>query len=160
MPWCHSCNSEFRDGITQCPTCNIPLDAAPAEVPDEVDDDSLLDGEDELAVVGRADFATCLEMRKLLHDASIPCAIVREEIGPDATPEQQHHPKFDLLLPVARLEDATRVLAARGDKMLENEGLSPVAIASGTDSEHCPACGFAISAEVKECPDCGLAIGA
>ena len=156
MPWCHSCNAEFRETMTQCPTCNIALDAAPAEVPDEVDDDALLDSEEELFVAARGDFATCLDLRKVLHAAGVPCALVREELDADAPAAERLHPRYEVLLPVSRTEDAQRALGQRDAKMLENEGLAPVL--PGTDGEHCPACGFAVGAEAKECPDCGLAI--
>lgn len=157
MPWCHSCNSEFKDGIEKCTTCDIPLDALPPEAPEEIDDDQLMESGDELTVLGKADFPTVIELRRLLHAASIPCAVLREELDPEtATAQDRQHPRFELLVQTARLEDASRALDARSRDMLAKEGLEPLETA---DTGHCPACGAKVGEAVAECPDCGLAIG-
>jgi hypothetical protein len=157
MPWCHSCGAEFREGVSSCPTCNIALDAAPPDPPEEVDDDSLLDSEEELTMIGRGDFATCLDYRAAFHAAGIPCALVREEVEADAPAEARQHPRFEILVPVSRIDDVGKVLSQREASALEREGLRPIEPA--TDGEHCPACGAALKPDDAQCSDCGIALG-
>ena len=157
MPWCHSCSSEFREGIANCPTCNVALDALPPQAPEEIDDDQLIESGEELSVLRKGDFAAVMELRTLLHRASIPCAVLHEELDPEtATPQQLHHPRFELLIQTSRADDAQRTLEASGREMLEKEGLAPM---ETDDTGHCPACGAAILETAQECPDCGLSIG-
>lgn len=156
--WCHTCNCEFREGVVTCPTCEIALhEDAPTE-PEEIDEDQLLDSDTELTVVGRGEFASVMELRRAFHAAGVPVAIVREEPEPNATDEARRHaPRFELLIPTARMEDAAKVLAERNAEALKREGLKP--LEAGDDTGHCPACGAAVSETATECADCGIALG-
>ena len=155
--WCHKCNSEFRVDVTTCPTCEVALHEAPPTEPEEIDEDQLLDSETELTVVGHGEFASVMELRRAFHAASIPVAIVREEVDPDAPVEARRQVRFEVLIPTDRLEDAARVLAERSAEALRREGLQP--LAPGDDTGHCPACGAVVSESVTECADCGIALG-
>jgi hypothetical protein len=156
MPWCPTCESEYRDAVERCPTCDVTLVAAPPAPPDEIDDDALMESGEELVVLARAPFETCLEMRAELKGKRIPCALVREAAEPGAG--EDRHAAVDLLVPVSRFEDAVRALERRWESLLEKEGLAP----SGAAAEgelRCPACGHALTEEATECPDCGLGLG-
>src|SRR5205807_2288168 len=108
----------------------------------------------------RADFGTCLEMRAALASERIPCLLVREPQDPAATRAQQRAAPVDLYVEVGRVEDAARVLHAKWQGLLQNEGLEPAAPATPDEETlHCPACGAAVAEDATECPDCGLGLG-
>jgi rubrerythrin len=157
MPWCPTCESEYRDAVQRCPTCDVTLVAAPPEPPDEIDDDALMESGEELAVLARAGFETCLEMRADLKEQRIPCALVREAAEPGAA--HGRHDAVDLLVPVSRFEDATRALERKWESLLEKEGLATAGAAAGEGELRCPACGHVLAEDATECPDCGLGLG-
>src|SRR5438067_1036712 len=130
MPWCPTCRGEYREGIATCPTCNVALVAELEEEPEEIDDAALADSDAELALIARADFGTCLEMRAALASERIPCLLVREPQDPAATRAQQRAAPVDLYVEVGRVEDAARVLHAKWQGLLQNEGLEPAAPAT------------------------------
>jgi rubrerythrin len=158
MPWCPGCRSEYREDVEMCPTCNVALARVPPEETDEIDDTALLDSDAELAVLGRADFGTCLEMREALREKGIPCVLVREQ-QPESAPAHREA-AVDLLVEVTRIEEAARALHERWSDLLRKEGLEPAASGDAADEElRCPACGHAVTESATECPDCGLGLG-
>jgi rubrerythrin len=163
MPWCPSCESEYRDTVTLCPACAVALVDVLPEAPEEIDDSELFDSGEELAVIARGEFSRCLEMRAALKAAQIPCALLREaqEPGSDHARERVHHITVELLVEVTRVDDAARVLESKWHELVAKEGLAPASPDQPESEEvmHCPACGYALRDEVTECPDCGLTFG-
>ncbi|HYE75151.1 MAG TPA: DUF2007 domain-containing protein [Blastocatellia bacterium] len=83
MPFCPSCNSEFRAGFTTCNTCHIPLvDSLDDDEPEEVSTNGARsavyedDAEDTLQMIATfEDDAQAIYVRRLLDDAGIPSVI-------------------------------------------------------------------------------------
>lgn len=69
MPWCPNCNNEYRDGITTCVDCNIPLvDSLPEVAKDTA----------ELAVVKEK--AVALRLVKYLRYSGIASATISADV--------------------------------------------------------------------------------
>lgn len=161
MPWCTECQSEYREGITTCPTCNVALSATPPEPPDEIDDEALLDSDKELVVIVRAQFKTCLEIREALRGKGIPCVLLREADEGESAREHREA-LIDVLVEETRIEEASQALHEKWSGLLQKEGLEPATGPTGEAEPmelHCPACNAVVAEEATECPDCGLALG-
>lgn len=159
MPWCPKCMSEYRQTVELCPECQVALVEQLPDAVEEIDDDALLESEEELVVVLRADLATCLDLRADFKTQRIPCALVREAADPAAV--REHRPQHvDVLVRARDVEEVGRILHERWQGLLEREGLATAPGEAGAEEElRCPACGHKLSPEMQECPDCGLGLG-
>ena len=68
MPYCPVCNTEFREGVTRCPDCEVPL------VNENEEDFDVEDG-DAVEVYAVHDKSEAEYIKGLLDDNDIECAI-------------------------------------------------------------------------------------
>ena len=142
---CTVCGTPLGDG-SACVTC-----AAKAEG---------------LALVFRSEYAQVRELQALLEEQGLAAEM---EKVPGSTPQELHHPRWNLYVPEAEVEAARAFLGRDWAALLVDAGAREAAArgAAAVDLDQggeiaCPACGqrFAASATQAECPECGLALGA
>lgn len=168
MPFCPSCQSEYRTGFEICATCEgdvALVDELPEATALTPEDDTTSVGivrEDhesgQLEVEGRTidlskvfSFKGALELRSFLQDNG-HAAIVREIEGvafPGGNSGFEVHVRTDEAV------DAEALLLELWSSMADAEG----GTADAVQSDECPACGAHVPLEVEECPDCGLVVG-
>jgi hypothetical protein len=119
-----------------------------------------------LALLHRAAYPQVRELQALLEEQGLAAEI---EKVPGATPQERHHPKWNLYVPEAEVEAARAFLGRDWAALLGDAGAREAAArgAAGVDLDlggeiACPACGhrFAASATQADCPECGLSLGA
>jgi hypothetical protein len=142
-----------------CKVCGTPLDEAGACV-------TCTARAEGLELVLRNAYPQVRELQALLEDQGLAAEM---EKVPGTTPQERHHPKWNLYVPEAQLEAARAFLGRDWAALLDDAGAREAAArgAAGVDLDlggeiACPACGhrFAASAETAECPECGLSLGA
>lgn len=78
MPYCPSCESEFRAGFTECNTCHVPLVASLSAEPDGAGDAYFEedDSESELQLLlTLTSNSQAIFVRRLLDDADVPSVL-------------------------------------------------------------------------------------
>ena len=142
----------------ECTVCGTPLDEGGACVTCAAKGEGL-------AVVLRNAYPQVRELQALLEEQGLAAEI---EKVPGTTPQERHHPKWNLYVPEAELEAARAFLGRDWAALLDDAGAREAAArgAAGVDLDQggeiaCPACGhrFAASASRSECPECGLSLG-
>jgi len=131
--FCPNCRSEFREGVTRCPDCDVPLvDSLPVEMHDQAP---------WVEVMETADPALLPVLRSALEGAGIPCTFEGEEsvgifpLGLNETHFAQSGIAARLLVPANRLEEARQLLdtAATSQEMADNDAASPDALPEGAN---------------------------
>lgn len=77
MPYCPSCESEFRAGFTECNSCHVPLVASLGGEPEDVAETYLEDDGDselQLLLTLKSSSQTAF-VRRLLDDAGVPSVL-------------------------------------------------------------------------------------
>jgi hypothetical protein len=142
-----------------CKACGTPLDEAGACVTCEAKGEGL-------ALVLRNAFPQVRELMALLEEQGLSAEM---EKVPGTTPQERHHPRWNLYVPEAEVEAARAFLGRDWAALLGDAGAREAAArgAASLDLDQggeidCPACGhrFAASATQAECPECGLSLGA
>lgn len=165
--FCAQCRSEFRAGITACPTCRVGLvDVLPEVETIELGDETVpvgLSGDHAslrvFEVEGRTvdlqkafTYDVASELVRDLEQVNIP-AVLR---GLDGVVLRDARPHFEVHVRPQDQASAAKILHARWAQMTALEHAGPIA---ATDIEHCPACGAQVPLDVEECPECGLMVG-
>jgi hypothetical protein len=118
-----------------------------------------------LGLLFRGDYPQVRELMTLLEEQGLAAEM---EKVPGTTPQERHHPKWNLYVPEAEVEAARAFLGRDWSGLLDDAGAREAAArgAAGVDLDQggeidCPACGhrFAASAAQAECPECGLSLG-
>jgi len=118
-----------------------------------------------LRLLFRGDYPQVRELMALLEEQGLAAEM---EKVPGATPQERHHPKWNLYVPEAEVEPARAFLGRDWSALLGDASAHAAAArgAAGVDLDQggeiaCPACGhrFAASATRAECPECGLSLG-
>ncbi len=142
----------------ECTVCGTPLDEAGACVT------CVAKGEG-LGLLLRNAYPQVRELQALLEEQGLSAEM---EKVPGTTPQERHHPRWNLYVPEAELEAARVFLGRDWAALLDDAGAREAAArgAAGVDLDQggeiaCPACGhrFAASATGAECPECGLSLG-
>jgi ribosomal protein L40E len=154
MPYCPSCQSEYRIGFTRCSSCDVDLvDQLEREVHfSEEEVQNALSGQ-ELVPISRGSMDAVLETREVMSAQRIPALVVEDK----EQPSDPNHPKRMVL--VVRKTDLPRANEVLGDmfkKLVNKEGLN-ANVELKTDI--CPACQNKVPEDATECPECGLFIG-
>jgi uncharacterized Zn finger protein (UPF0148 family) len=119
-----------------------------------------------LGLILRNAYAQVRELHALLEEQGLAAEM---EKVPGTTPQERHHPKWNLYVPEAELEAARAFLGRDWAGLLGDAGAREAAArgAAGVDLDAggeiaCPACGhrFTVSAALPDCPECGLSLGA
>jgi hypothetical protein len=141
-----------------CAKCRTPLDEQGLCVTCAAEAEGL-------KLVGRSGFPQVRELMTLLEEQGVGAEM---EKVPPATREEQHHPKWNLYVPVADVERAGAFLKRDWAELLADpeaaaaaaRGEAAVDLDAGGEID-CPACGhrFAVSADRSDCPECGLSLG-
>jgi len=144
---------------SNCKVCGTPLDEGGACV-------TCAAKAEGLSLVLRNAYPQVRELHALLEEQGLAAEM---EKVPGTTPQERHHPKWNLYVPEAELEAAKAFLGRDWAGLLDDAGAREAA-ARGADSVDldaggeiaCPACGhrFTVSAAQAECPECGLSLGA
>jgi uncharacterized Zn finger protein (UPF0148 family) len=142
-----------------CKECGTPLDEGEACV-------TCAAKAEGLALVTRNAFPQVRELMALLEEQGLAAEM---EKVPGRTPQERHHPSWNLYVPEAELEAARAFLGRDWTALLGDAGARQAAArgAVGVDLDRggeidCPACGHRFTATVTraECPECGLSLGA
>ena len=142
-----------------CTTCGTPLDEGVACVTCAAKAEGL-----ELLV--RSAYPQVRELQALLEEQGLAAEM---EKVPGTTPQQRHHPSWNLYVPEAEVKAARAFLGRDWSALLGDDGARQAAArgAAGVDLDQggeieCPACGhhFTASPSQAECPECGLSLGA
>jgi uncharacterized Zn finger protein (UPF0148 family) len=142
-----------------CTVCGTPLDEGAACV-------TCAARQEGLGLLFRSDYPQVRELMTLLEEQGLAAEM---EKVPGTTPQERHHPKWNLYVPEAEVEAARAFLGRDWSALLDDAGAHEAAArgAAGVDLDQggeidCPACGhrFAASAAQAECPECGLSLGA
>jgi uncharacterized Zn finger protein (UPF0148 family) len=142
-----------------CTVCGTPQDDGAGCVTCEARQEGL-------GLLFRGDFPQVREMMTLLEEQGMAAEM---EKVPGTTPQERHHPKWNLYVPEAEVEGARGFLGRDWSALLGDAGAREAAArgAAGVDLDQggeisCPACGhrFAVPAARVECPECGLSLGA
>jgi hypothetical protein len=142
-----------------CPRCGTTLDDGSACV-------TCSAKEEGLGLLFRGDYPQVRELQALLEEQGLAAEI---EKVPGSTPQERHHPKWNLYVPEAEVEAARAFLGRDWSALLGEAGAHEAAArgAAGVDLDQggeiaCPACGhrFTASGTQVECPECGLSLGA
>jgi uncharacterized Zn finger protein (UPF0148 family) len=119
-----------------------------------------------LSLILRNAYAQVRELHALLEEQGLAAEM---EKVPGTTPQERHHPRWNLYVPDAELEAARTFLGRDWAGLLQDIGAREAAArgAASVDLDAggeiaCPACGhrFQVSAAQPECPECGLSLGA
>ncbi|MEW5855442.1 MAG: hypothetical protein AB2A00_42105 [Myxococcota bacterium] len=161
--FCPQCGSEYRQDITTCATCKVPL---VAQLTDDVANDRrkveeyFRDKKPLLVTEGGVDAA--MEIRDLLLDGGVMARIVGKEENEDVPPM---HARFRVEIAEEDREKAQQVLGEQWAQVVAAEGTdardAKEAVLDGSETE-CPACGTKFTPakpETAECPECGLFLG-
>jgi hypothetical protein len=141
-----------------CEACGTPLDEAGACV-------TCAARAEGLGLLLRNAYPQVRELHALLEEQGLAAEM---EKVPGTTPQERHHPKWNLYVPEAELEAARAFLGRDWAGLLDDAGALAAAArgAAGVDLDQggeidCPACGhrYAASAAAAECPECGLSLG-
>ncbi len=142
-----------------CTACGTPLD-------DEGGCVTCAAKAEGLALLLRNAYPQVRELMALLEEQGLSAEM---EKVPAATPQQHHHPAWNLYVPEAEVEAARAFLGRDWSALLQDATARDAAArgAAGVDLDQggeidCPACGhrFTASATQAECPECGLSLGA
>jgi uncharacterized Zn finger protein (UPF0148 family) len=118
-----------------------------------------------LGLLFRGAYPQARELQALLEEQGLAAEIERV---PGATPQERHHPKWNLYVPEPEVEAARAFLGRDWSSLLGDAGAREAAArgAAGIDLDQggeiaCPACGtrFSASATKADCPECGLSLG-
>jgi uncharacterized Zn finger protein (UPF0148 family) len=144
--------------VQTCPTCATPLDDQGGCVTCAAEAEGL-------KLVSRNGYAQVREMMTLLEEQGLAAEM---EKVPPTTKEERHHPRWNLYVPGAQLDQALAFLRQDWAALLEDpaaavaaaRGAAAVDLDAGGPIE-CPACGhaFTVSAAQPDCPECGLSLG-
>lgn len=110
--FCPECKSEYREGVTKCIDCDVPL---MRELPAEEPEVPPVNWEDLVPVLKSYDEAELLMVRSLLEAAGIPAYMSGEAMTDIAADHLFGSPNFaggpaELRVPADRAEDAKEVL--------------------------------------------------
>jgi hypothetical protein len=142
-----------------CNVCRTPLDEGAACV-------TCAARAEGLELLDRGAYAQVRELMVLLEEQGLGAEM---EQVPGTSPQERHHPKWNLYVPGPDVEAARAFLGKDWAGSLGDAGAREAAArgAAGVDLDQggeivCPACGhrFQASASRAECPDCGLSLGA
>jgi hypothetical protein len=141
-----------------CPKCATPLDESEVCLTCAAEVEGL-------TLLARSGYAQIREMQTLLTGQGVGAEIERL---PPGTPEERHHPKWNLYAPAAEFAAAAAFLRRDWAALLDApeavaaaaRGAAAVDLDAGGEVA-CPACGhrFTISAAQPACPECGLSLG-
>lgn len=172
MPFCPKCRSEYREGFTNCKTCDDePL---VAELP-QVDALRI----EELEATRPVGFATtsdvsrqveiedgktidllrlfllseASEVEQTLLEANLPAIIV-----PVDAPFPDAQQRFEVRVRNDDFLQAEELLRSKFAERVQAEG-TVMPDMEEADAETCPACGSHVPLDVEECPECGLNVG-
>jgi uncharacterized Zn finger protein (UPF0148 family) len=142
-----------------CTVCGTPQDEGAACV-------TCAAKQEGLGLLFRSAYPQVRELQALLEEEGLAAEI---EKVPGSTPQERHHPKWNLYVPEAEVEAARAFLGRDWAALLGDSGAREAAArgAAGVDLDQggeiaCPACGhrFTASATQADCPECGLSLGA
>jgi hypothetical protein len=145
---CPQCGCEYLPHIERCADCHSPLllyeeYKATEEEKKRVAQQFI----ENAAVVGEGDLKWITELRNLLIESGIPCALARDEECRSGCRD-----KFSLVTSREKLDQARERIEEyfaemhpeiRASRELESQG-------------KCPACGSGVGDGTMECGDCGL----
>jgi hypothetical protein len=155
----HAGMSQPPGMVETCRTCQTPLDDGGACV-------TCAARAEGLVLLARNAYAQVRELLTLLEEQGLGAEMERV---PPATPQERHHPRWNLYVPEAEQEAARTFLGRDWQGLLDDPAARAAAArgAAGIDLDRggeieCPACGhrFASAGAASECPECGLALGA
>jgi DNA-directed RNA polymerase subunit RPC12/RpoP len=141
-----------------CTVCGTPLDDGAACV-------TCAARAEGLEQIYRGAYAEVRELMTLLEEQGLGAEM---EKVPGTSPQERHHPKWNLYVPGPKVESARAFLGKDWAGSLGDAGAREAAArgTAGVDLDQggeiaCPACGhrFQASASQAECPDCGLSLG-
>jgi hypothetical protein len=144
--------------VPTCPTCSSPLDDAGACV-------TCAAAAEGLVRLARNAYDQIRELQVLLEGQGVGAEIERV---PPGTPQERHHPTWNLYVPREQVEQARAFLDKDWAELLLDDAASAAAARGqqGIDFDQggdvtCPACGhrFAATAAEADCPECGLSLG-
>lgn len=144
---------------TSCSVCGTPLDEGGGCVTCAAKGEGL-------GLVLRNAYSQVRELHGLLEEQGLAAEM---EKVPGTTPQERHHPRWNLYVPEAELEAARAFLGRDWAGLLDDAGAREAAArgAEGVDLDAggeiaCPACGhrFTVSVAQPDCPECGLSLGA
>lgn len=142
-----------------CKVCGTPMDEGEACV-------TCAAKAEGLSLLFRNAYPQVRELMALLEEQGLAAEM---EKVPGKTPQELHHPRWNLYVPDAEVEAARAFLGRDWSTLLGDAGAREAAArgAAGVDLDQggeiaCPACGhrFMASASRSECPECGLSLGA
>jgi uncharacterized Zn finger protein (UPF0148 family) len=142
-----------------CTVCGTPLDEGGACVTCAARGEGL-------SLVLRNAYPQVRELLALLEEQGLSAEM---EKVPGLTPQERHHPRWNLYVPEAELEAARAFLGRDWAGLLDDAGALEAAARGAAEVDldaggeiACPACGhrFTVSAAQADCPECGLSLGA
>ncbi len=142
-----------------CTVCGTPMDEEGACVTCAAKGEGL-------SLVLRNAYPQVRELLALLEEQGLAAEM---EKVPGTTPQERHHPRWNLYVPEPELEAARAFLGRDWAGLLHDAGALEAAArgAAGVDLDAggeivCPACGhrFTVSVGQADCPECGLSLGA
>jgi rubrerythrin len=144
---------------SDCKVCGTPVDEGEACV-------TCAAKAEGLSLLVRNAYPQVRELLALLEEQGLAAEM---EKVPGTTPQERHHPRWNLYVPEAEVEaargflgrDWSALLGGAEARQAAARGAAEVDLDQGGEIE-CPACGhrFAASASKAECPECGLSLGA
>jgi hypothetical protein len=155
---CPECRVEYRPDAEVCADCRVPLVHAEAAPPEETLED--FPPATQLACVRVAPVAWMEALARGLQERGVTLRVERA-LAEDAPPGQRADifgdiaQLFGLYVRSEDLELARELDASIAAQLVPEES---EALEEG-ETESCPACGTALSADALECGDCGLSLG-
>ncbi len=146
---CPQCRTEYLPNIEKCADCgSVLLHPEDYRIKQEEKKRLMEKAVEEEAVVREGDLNWMSELRDVLIDSGIPCA-VRSDSG---CKKSRCRDKCRLVVYPADLEKAQQRIEEYFMEMHPEIRTANELAGQG----RCPACGHPVGAESRECPDCGL----
>ncbi len=166
MPVCPSCASEFREGFTECNSCQIPLvdpsmlgerstpfSSSPRELLANV----------ETGIVPQPHLQAARELEGMLLEQDIPCFVHAEEADQDVALGSASVISYGVTIARSDLEQVQAVFQEHFADSLTREGMDATLHTEPVNLDaaevRCPACGNQGALDDGTCTDCGLFLG-
>ncbi len=146
---CPDCGAEYLPHIETCGDCGTPLVSADeVEAAREARKRAAAEAGGDAVVIEKGGLDWLIELRAVLHEDGIPCAVVSE----DGCGKGCCGDTCLLTAPAEAAERALERITAYREEVHPELRESREMIESG----RCPACGSAVGTGARTCPDCGL----
>ena len=163
MPFCPSCRTEYRPGVTKCVHCDKDLVVALPEA-DAVKSERLRAAvkEDKAARIFRAAYNESCQMVEFLQSQGLDSMVTGD---PESCGKGNQCSHFFVSVLPEDVPAAAEIMRDEQKRLLDSDDecrgadLDAMVDLDAEGQKTCPACGFAFDGTPEECPDCGIFLG-